>query len=334
MNLLVSIIIPNFNKEKYISETLDSIVLQSYSNWEVIVVDDSSIDNSLRIINKYCKEDKRFRLIERKIEPKGGSICRNIGLNNANGDLIIFLDSDDIFVSTTLEARVNIFKQYINMDFIVFNMGTFKEAIGDHSSAWRPKKYNHLKRFISHDLQWSIMSPIWKKEFLLELGGFDEEYPRLQDVELHTRALLHKDVSYKVFPKTSSDCYYRIDEERIVYNYDEFMLKVIIGASMYICKISELVRNDETFDTHKLLKSLKGTLLSFINRVLYAHKQSKISMEHKNMLIDELLKNANDSKILSSFDNIFIRWYIKAYEFGLYKVKGFNYISKKLAILI
>src|SRR5688500_14327273 len=75
---LVSIIIPNFNRVHLIGETLDSLLRQSYSNWEAIVVDDRSTDTSLLVIEEYVKKDSRIRFFIRSREPKGAPTCRNI----------------------------------------------------------------------------------------------------------------------------------------------------------------------------------------------------------------------------------------------------------------
>ena len=99
-NVKFSIIIPNYNKEEYVADTLDSIFNQTYKNFEVIVIDDASSDNSLEIIKKYdCTILHTNRL------RAGGA--RNKGLDHATGDYIIFLDSDDYFTDNTVLERLN-----------------------------------------------------------------------------------------------------------------------------------------------------------------------------------------------------------------------------------
>jgi len=334
MNPLVSIIIPNFNKAVYIAKTFDSLISQIYENWEAVVVDDGSTDKSLKIIEEYSKKDNRFRLIKRYREPKGGSVCRNIGLENALGNYVIYLDSDDLFIKSTLENRIKAFLKYPNNDFLVFPMGTFKKHIGDNKSTWIAKKDNHLKCFLLHKLQWTVTSPIWKKTFLLQLNGFDELFPRLQDVEFHTRALMVKDVSYKVFTDIEPDSYYRIDEERIVDDYPQFMKKWLNGVLIYIKKMSELIKNNDQLESKKHLFYLKGTVISMLNQLLYNQKQGNISTEQCNKLLDELLYNKNIQEILSKLDYTLIRVYHKLYMFGLYKIKGFNYLFRKMIVRV
>ena len=93
---LISVIIPIYNAEKYLSRCLDSVLEQDYDNYEVIMVNDGSSDNSLDICNQYVKKDKRFSVITQK--NKGVSEARNTGLSAAKGDYLQFIDSDDFIL--------------------------------------------------------------------------------------------------------------------------------------------------------------------------------------------------------------------------------------------
>ncbi|TAE34134.1 MAG: glycosyltransferase family 2 protein [Candidatus Kapaibacterium sp.] len=114
MNELVSIIIPNYNSEKYIAETLESVLRQSYSIWELLVVDDCSSDGSPAIIQDFAERDKRIRLI-RLEKPSGGPAHpRNIGLDNTNAQAkyVAFLDSDDVWHPQKLELQLGAMAQH------------------------------------------------------------------------------------------------------------------------------------------------------------------------------------------------------------------------------
>ncbi len=108
MNIFVSIILPNFNSSATIQSTLNSIKAQTFENYECLIIDDKSTDNSIKIIKRVIKNDNRFKIIESKIN-KGVSKTRNIGLANAKGRFITFIDSDDIwgkdFLSNNIELR-------------------------------------------------------------------------------------------------------------------------------------------------------------------------------------------------------------------------------------
>ena len=103
MNKLVSIITPSFNSARFIEECIDSVLSQTYDNWELLIVDDCSTDNSCELIEKY--NDKRIDLIglEKNV---GAAEVRNIAIRKAKGKYIAFLDSDDIWGSTKLEDQI------------------------------------------------------------------------------------------------------------------------------------------------------------------------------------------------------------------------------------
>ncbi len=109
-NIKVSIIIPVHNVEKYIDDTINSVLNQSYKNWEMILVDDCSSDNSVKVIEKYLN-DERIKLIKQD-ENVRAALTRNRGIEEATGDYIAFLDSDDIWIPEKLEKQLKFIKEY------------------------------------------------------------------------------------------------------------------------------------------------------------------------------------------------------------------------------
>lgn len=101
---LVSIITPCYNGAKYISETIDSVIAQTYTEWEMIIVDDGSKDNSAQIISGYAAKDSRIRLISQ--ENAGSAAARNNGIRNASGQYIALLDADDLWLPEFLEKQI------------------------------------------------------------------------------------------------------------------------------------------------------------------------------------------------------------------------------------
>ncbi|WP_159947756.1 glycosyltransferase family 2 protein [Polaribacter septentrionalilitoris] len=106
MNNLVSIITANYNSEQFISNTIESILRQSYQNWELIIVDDCSNDKSIDIITLYAKKDSRIRLFVLDVN-SGAAIVRNKGIEMSKGNFIAFLDSDDLWLPKKLELQMN-----------------------------------------------------------------------------------------------------------------------------------------------------------------------------------------------------------------------------------
>ncbi|WP_372938266.1 glycosyltransferase family 2 protein, partial [Seonamhaeicola sp.] len=86
---LVSIIIPTYNRAHLIGETLDSVLAQTYTHWECIVVDDGSSDHTSQVVATYCKNDARFQYHQRPLDrPKGANACRNYGFELSKGEYI------------------------------------------------------------------------------------------------------------------------------------------------------------------------------------------------------------------------------------------------------
>ena len=119
-NIKISVIIPVYNVEKYLSRCLDSIILQTYENLEIICVNDGSTDNSAKILADYAQKDKRIRIITQ--ENKGLSGARNSGVAVMSGDYFTFIDSDDWLQLGTYQKFINVLqKEKQTIDIFVFN---------------------------------------------------------------------------------------------------------------------------------------------------------------------------------------------------------------------
>lgn len=105
MNELVSIITPSYNTAKFIGETIESVQAQTYQNWEMIIVDDCSSDNTDEVVAKYLS-DKRIQFIKNE-KNSGAAVSRNRALREAKGKWIAFLDSDDLWMPTKLEKQIS-----------------------------------------------------------------------------------------------------------------------------------------------------------------------------------------------------------------------------------
>ena len=106
MNHLVSIITPSYNCEQVISETIGSVLSQTYQDWELLITDDKSTDKSIDIINRYVRTDSRIQLFINQ-ENEGAGNARNNSIKHAKGRFIAFLDSDDIWLPDKLEKQIN-----------------------------------------------------------------------------------------------------------------------------------------------------------------------------------------------------------------------------------
>ncbi|MCQ2335718.1 MAG: glycosyltransferase [Paludibacteraceae bacterium] len=107
----VSIIIPCYKASDTISETLESVLAQTYVNWEAIVIDDCSPDNTIEIVSHYCKKDSRIRLIKLPENSGTATIPRNKGIEEAMGEYIAFIDADDVWMPEKLQTQIDLMEK-------------------------------------------------------------------------------------------------------------------------------------------------------------------------------------------------------------------------------
>ena len=279
MTPAISVIIPNRNKGMLIHATIDSVLSQTALP-EIIVVDDASTDISRDFVRALPQRHTGVRAILLDT-PRGGSHCRNQGLAIARGEFVIFLDSDDLFSPTCCAGRIAAATAHPEYDLWVFPMRVFRENPDITISEWIPDNHtDHLTAFLSHRLPWSIMQPLWRRSVLESLGGFDESFERLQDPELHTRAIL-AGARVRCFPKAEPDCYYRIAECRTTID-PAVAAKQHAAASIHYYK---------TFADRigERLPQLSGVLQSAIARTINDWRANKIPTADLRVMTSDLI---------------------------------------------
>lgn len=186
---LISVIMPAYNAEKYIAESIDTVVNQTYQNWELIVINDGSADNTEAIAHRYALTDKRIKLINQ--ENKKLSAARNTGIAAARGEWVAFLDADDLWVADKLEKQVNIINTTPNAGLIfsdgyIFNDGDmntdfpYGAAVGQYSGT-------EMYKLLYQGNYVPILSVLVKKTHLDKAGTQDEQFVACQDWDLWLR---------------------------------------------------------------------------------------------------------------------------------------------------
>lgn len=144
MEFLVSVICPVYNSEEYIEETILSVLNQTYVDWELILINDGSTDNSEKLIKQF----KDSRLSYFKQENKGVSSARNVGLKKMKGDFFCFLDSDDTFEPNSIQSRIDIFTQNVDLSFVDGRTNvmdyTMSSVIKEFSPSFNGQPFNQL----------------------------------------------------------------------------------------------------------------------------------------------------------------------------------------------
>jgi glycosyltransferase involved in cell wall biosynthesis len=214
MNPLVSIIIPSYNREHIIEKTLDSVLSQTYHNWECIVVDDQSIDNTDELFKPYTQKDKRIKYFRRpKYKKRGASSCRNYGLEKAKGKLIQFLDSDDLLAKNKLEEQVKIYKPG-SITLITCKWGGFEESSDlakrfkySYHSYKNFKKGKHLlNTFGKYNEFFPLHVYLTPKTLIEKSGNWNEDLTNNDDAEFFARVILN---SSGILFSDKTSVYYR-----------------------------------------------------------------------------------------------------------------------------
>lgn len=200
---MFSIVIPLFNKEKFIAETLHSVVLQSYHDYEVIIVNDSSTDNSLAIAQTF-EVDKRFKVYTKL---NGGvSDARNFGIEKAAGKYICFLDADDIWEKTYLQEVYRLICKYPDNDVFCLGYSFFNNVIEDTYAKYNLRKYIKTDDTVIDFFRYSVLrkgsialtSAVVISRSLIESKQlkFKTGCSMGEDVDFWVRACASKDIVY------------------------------------------------------------------------------------------------------------------------------------------
>lgn len=169
MNLpLVSVIIPSYNRAHLIYETLDSIIAQSYQNWECIVVDDGSTDNTFEVVDNYVRNDERIQYHNRPKERiKGANSCRNFGFELSKGTYVNWFDSDDIMDSQCLEKKINLSLKN-DTDFVSCELAYFKDEVSEYEIVKNIYSGNLFENYFCGKIAFYISGPLWRRDFLVK----------------------------------------------------------------------------------------------------------------------------------------------------------------------
>ena len=186
---LISIIIPTFNRAHIILKTLDSISTQTYSNWECIIVDDGSIDNTEEVLLSYCSKDSRFKFFKRPSNLiKGPNSCRNFGFEVSRGEFIQWFDSDDLYFPNALEMFVKSFKD--NLDVVVAKIERIDDLTFIKINENKIESNNLIEDYLIGKVTFYVCGPLWKRSFLNKQKElFDEEIRNLDDWDFNLRML-------------------------------------------------------------------------------------------------------------------------------------------------
>ncbi|MDF2159403.1 glycosyltransferase family 2 protein [Algoriphagus sp. CAU 1675] len=188
---MISVIIPIYNRGDLIGETLDSLFRQTYIDWECIIIDDGSTDDSENVILNYSNRDSRIKYYKRPSHfTIGANSCRRIGLEYAKGKFVKWLDSDDKLDPLTLEIQLSQIQKGFDVVFcnsLVFNSDFSKVINTQWSQLFLSDQPE--KDYLLEKLAWSTPSGLWEKVKINSLQPFSENLPNSQEWIFHLKSL-------------------------------------------------------------------------------------------------------------------------------------------------
>lgn len=327
MEPLFSLIVPVYNVEKYLGVCLESLLQQDMNDFEIVIVNDGSIDKSVEIANRYVEKDKRIKVVHK--ENGGLSSARNEGIKVAKGEYILFIDSDDWCeknLLSTLKEHLEkkkydiIIYKWSRVDETSFKKGTIKglfpnEYVFDENN----KKEIYLELLNGSNLN-SVCIKAIKSELIKKHNIFFQEQLR------HT-----EDLVFSAIIISYADSILYLDQALYNYRYNPNSLTTSFNLSKYNYKIEAnliLKRYVEEWNLDKEIASeyfyrriIKGTIEDIINLSTY----KKISMNKQMKYIKNILKNKTFNEAI---------YHIKYLEGDIIQIIIFYLLKLKLSILI
>jgi teichuronic acid biosynthesis glycosyltransferase TuaG len=286
----ISIITPAYNAELYIEQAIISVLNQSYTDFELIIIDDGSIDSTLAIVKRYTSIDNRIKYFYQQNAGQGKA--RNLGLSAASGNLIAFLDADDYWHPDKLNVQLSCFLNE-NVDVVYTSGWSFKnESRTDLMSIDVPLGLQNIDRFYIKQLNgYSIpmLSTLVKKKKILEVGGFDED-PKVRNAEDYQLWLKLSDIGARFFGLEDKLFYYRIHPGQSTHSDSLALI-----PSLWAAKNANLQKITEKEKLSIIRRRLNRYLIHNIetvnrdrvNKILDCYK--KILKEHSLYLLLKIL---------------------------------------------
>lgn len=281
-NPIVSIIVPSYNQGEFLSETLDSVLAQTYPHWECIIVNDGSVDNTEIVAQQYCKQDTRFRYFYQ--ENKGVSAARNNAIRKSHGQYILPLDGDDLIAPQYIEKAITYFEKFPETNLVYCKA----KYIGDREGEWQLPNYSYKTMLFNNPI---FCSCIYRRndydktkgynlnmgagledwDFLLSLLTDDSKVYKISEIlffyrrhgtsrntEMNEHRMKiynqivanHVDVYFPFLHRVIGEEYYKTELEKILKSQSYRLGKIILSPLRWIKK---LIKKDNSKYTYLFL---------------------------------------------------------------------------------
>ena len=318
----ISVIIPTYNRVDLIEETLDSVLGQTYTNWECIIVDDGSLDNISKVLIPYL-EDSRFKFYNRPSEKKkGANSCRNYGFEMSSGEFIKWFDSDDIMLPDFLQKQFTYLDQNRSLDFCICLSETFIEGTDTAyvNKANRNPSHDPISAYLFKNHFFLTAAPLWRKEFLKKNNLlFDEELSNSDESDFHFRAIILRPKYYY-----SDDILYKVrrGNSSITQNKENF-LPTLYSKVRFFKKVELEIKKMEIKDKNLIYNYLLSRQLNLFYEIQKINNRGIVACYRDFSQLFFLLKESDISvfgkiKILVGF--FLVSFFGKGYQLIYFKV--------------
>lgn len=239
---LISIVSPMYNVENYIGEFIECILAQTYDNWELLLVDDGSTDNTINVAKNYC--DNRIFIYFRKNRRKGANACRNIGMEHAKGKYLLILDSDDLVEKICLEQRLLFMEQNKSIDYAT--------ALGSSIIVNDDKTYTKTDKIWGKSSDEDLLSRILSTDYPFGVWNNIYRLSSMKDCSWDEKVQIYQDFDFMVTTCLKNKKHSYIKESNVDYLYREGRPNAITGFF-----ISEEKHKSTIYLFDKIQKSLK-----------------------------------------------------------------------------
>lgn len=333
--MLVSIIIPVYNTEKYLKDLIGSLINQTYKNIEMIFIDDGSTDNSLNIIKQYQKNDHRIKIISSK--NNGANIARKKGLDIASGEYVMFIDSDDWIDINTVEELVNILSEY-QYDAVRFNALLEPSKKIKNEVSYKLLNHSEIKKYlIETNILNNLCFTIYKLDKIKNIKAFNlnvsncedylinlEFYTNVDQMLLVDNAFYH----YRYNPNSTTE---NKDKNKVIKNIDELVF-VYSKLFEYLNKWGMDSYDNKVLVAYKILSTTETSM----HHLFYTDLSNKELQNVIEKIISadvfmHIRNNVNYKDILKIFNKQSISYKIKHQNIkNIYQHKLFNITLYKI----
>lgn len=307
---LISIIIPTYNRAHLITQTLDSILEQTYTNWECIIVDDGSTDNTEEIVKTYCVKDTRFQFFKRPMHlPKGPNACRNYGFELSKGEYVNWFDSDDLYLPFAFEKFIKNFNH--NVDVVVSKIekvdGVTLKKINENNII----SNDLLQDYLTGVVTFYVCGPLWKKTFLINHNElFDEKITNLDDWDFNLRMLYQNP---KIVFVNEPLIQYRIHNTSLAHEINKLNYNEILSELNAREKHVKLLSKSKIIDSNILKNYIKERCNYFFRESMV--KKDANRFKYFTLLLKQQIKTCDYLGIVKTiFAFIIFRVFNKGYQ--------------------